>query len=206
MIQRLVVLMLLFGVCLVPVPADAPKSLGASLGLVVFPAKNQSQDQQNKDESSCYDWSRTNTGVDPLQVQQQEIDAQQQASQASQQAQQQAADQAAAAGAGAAHAAAPHGQVVGGAAAGALIGAIAGDAGAGALYGAAAGLIARRRRARMGMAQASAQTQQAAAQSEQAQQQAQQKLQQEKATTAQQMSTFKKGFTACLQAKGYTVQ
>ena len=34
--------------------------------LVVFPAKNQSQQQQKKDEFECYLWAMDQTGIDPL--------------------------------------------------------------------------------------------------------------------------------------------
>lgn len=76
-----------------------------------------------------------------------------------------------------------------GAAAGALIGAAAGDAGTGAAVGAAAGGI----KGRSAKKQATAQAQQQGAQSATAQNQAQ-------------LNTFKKGMTACLTGKGYTVQ
>ncbi len=40
--------------------------LSTTLGLVVFPAKNQSKDQQATDETECYAWSKQQTGIDPF--------------------------------------------------------------------------------------------------------------------------------------------
>jgi hypothetical protein len=44
-------------------PSD--KTMSQSLGLVVFPAKGQTADQQSKDESYCYDWAMQQTGYNP---------------------------------------------------------------------------------------------------------------------------------------------
>ena len=76
-----------------------------------------------------------------------------------------------------------------GAAGGAAVGAIAGDAGTGAAVGATAGAIHGRR------AQKKAQ--------QQAEQQAQTSAQQQQ---AQQVDTFKRAMSACLDAKGYSVK
>lgn len=96
--------------------AATSKSLSQQWGLSVFPAKGQTQAQQDKDEFDCYQWAKQNTGIDPL-----------------------APAQAAAP----ASSSAPQGQAVKGAAkgaaAGAAVGAIAGDAGKGAAIGATAG-------------------------------------------------------------------
>jgi len=85
------------------------------------------------------------------------------------------------------------GAAVGGAARGAVggaaIGAIAGDAGTGAAIGAAAGAVGGRRARK----QASAQAAQAVAASSQQQ-------------VAQQVATFKKAMTACLEGRGYSVK
>jgi len=75
-----------------------------------------------------------------------------------------------------------------GAAAGALIGGIAGDAGTGAAAGAAAGAVANRRRKKQAEAQAQSQSQAATQYS------------------AEQMTNFKKAFSACLEAKKYMVK
>lgn len=77
----------------------------------------------------------------------------------------------------------------GGAAGGAAIGAIAGDAGTGAAIGATAGAVRGRRQQKKANKQAEQQAQ-ASAQSQQ-----QQKL-----------DTFKRAFSACIDAKGYSVK
>ena len=87
----------------------------------------------------------------------------------------------------------PTGAAVGGAAkgaaAGVAIGAIAGDAGKGAAIGAVAGGVAGRRAGKQGQAQQNQQSQSAAANTEKEIKQ-----------------TFIKGFSACLEGKGYTVK
>ena len=113
------------------------------------------------------------------------IDPSQLAQQSQQQAaasQQQAASAAPAQGSGAQGAAR-------GAAKGALIGGIAGDAGTGAAVGAAAGAASGRRQSRQ------AQQQQAQATASNAQ-----------SNTAQQMDGFKRAFSACMEAKKYSVK
>jgi hypothetical protein len=77
----------------------------------------------------------------------------------------------------------------GGAAGGAAIGAIAGDAGKGAAIGATAGAVRGRRQQKKG--------------NKQAEQQAQQKAQAQQAQTA---DTFKKAFSACMDARQYSVK
>jgi hypothetical protein len=51
-------------------PASPPpaQSSAAALGLYVFPAKNQSADQQKQDEQPCYVWARDQSGIDPAAV------------------------------------------------------------------------------------------------------------------------------------------
>ncbi len=97
-------------------------TLSKSLGLFVFPAKNQDAQTQEQDESTCYKWAVEQTGTDPINPQKvtaEKVDT------------------------------SPDGTaVVGaarGAAAGVAIGAIAGDAGKGAAIGAVAGSLAGRR-------------------------------------------------------------
>lgn len=93
-------------------------ALPAQAGLMIYPMKGQSSQQQSKDRYECHVWSVQQSGFDPSTVQ---------ANQAVPQTQQQG------------------GQVLRGgargAAAGAAIGAIAGDAGKGAAIGATAGGI-----------------------------------------------------------------
>lgn len=77
----------------------------------------------------------------------------------------------------------------GGAAGGAAIGAIAGDAGTGAAIGATAGAVRGRRQQK----RANKQAEQQAGQQAQAQQQ-------------QRMDTFRRAFSSCMDAKGYSVK
>lgn len=120
--------------------AIADKSYG---GMVIYPAKEQTPEQQKQDEYECHQWAVEQTGFDPTRNQQV---TQQQSS--------------------------PKGGAIKGAAGGALvgagIGAIAGDARKGAAIGAGAGAVgggAKQRQQR--------QQQEAAAQQSQADQQAQ---------------------------------
>jgi hypothetical protein len=107
-------------------PAAAPTgSLSSSLGLYAFPAKNQTAQQQASDETYCFGWAKTQTHIDPMNINPQAPDQQTAAAQAD------SATQGARVG-GAAR----------GAAGGAVIGAIVGDAGTGAAAGAAAGAMA----------------------------------------------------------------
>ncbi len=76
-----------------------------------------------------------------------------------------------------------------GAAGGAVVGAIAGDAGTGAGVGAVVGAVGGRRAKKQAKKQAE-----------------QQAAQQANAWAAGQIDTFKKGMTACLEGKGYTVK
>lgn len=125
----------------------------SGIGMFIYPANNQSPEQQQKDEAACTQWAQTQTG---LVLQPGSVDTQA----AADAAQQQAAD----ATQGAAVAGAARGAV-----AGVAIGAIAGDAGTGAAIGAVAGGIRGRRAkktveaqaASAGAAQAEAQSQEA---------------------------------------------
>ena len=40
----------------------------AAQDLMVYPAKGQSQDQQEQDQFQCYTWARDRTGFDPMEV------------------------------------------------------------------------------------------------------------------------------------------
>jgi len=161
------------------VPA-AQKSIAATLEVYVFPSAGQPSDQQSREESECYQWAVSNSGVDPFEAQKQQAAQAQQAQAAQQQASQVGQ------GSGARGA-------LRGAAAGALIGEIADDdPGKGAAYGAAAGVVAGRRRGQAAQQQAQ---QQAHAQTQQAQQ-----------MTQQQLENFKKAFSVCLEGKNYLVK
>jgi hypothetical protein len=102
------------------------KSLNSALDIYVFPAKDQSPDQQAQDEADCYSWAVEQSGVDPLNLPAVEVEQAETG---------------------------PDGSAVGGAAVGAAkgaaIGAIAGDAGKGAAIGAAAGAMRGNRHRRM---------------------------------------------------------
>jgi Glycine-zipper domain len=130
-----------------PQPAAAPAAPGPTqdaaaslLKVYVFPANNQTPDQQAKDSNDCYAWAKQQTGVDPTNpTVPQKADTSQ-------------------AGKGSAVRGAAKG-----AAAGAAIGAIAGDTGKGAAIGATAGGMG-------GVAGKKASKQQAEAQAKQQQQ------------------------------------
>lgn len=76
-----------------------------------------------------------------------------------------------------------------GAAGGAIVGAVAGDAGTGAGVGAVVGVAAGRKAKKQAKSQAE-----------------QQAVAQTNAWAAQQIDTFKKAFSACIEGKGYTVK
>jgi hypothetical protein len=146
------------------------KEVKEKLGMVVFPAKGQTPEQQEADELECLQWA-----VDQLNsTQMKDPNA------AGAAAKEQAKD--------ATTGAAVKGAAKG-AAAGALFGAIVGDAGTGAAVGAAGGAIAGRRAKKQAEAQAEAQAKAKA-----------------DAENKAKLETVKKGMTACLEAKGYTVR
>jgi len=99
-----------------PAAAPAQQSLAQNLGVYAFPAKQQTKEVQDKDESDCYQWAKQNSGIDPLAP--------------AKPAQQQEAPQKRG---GAVRGAAK------GAAVGTAVGAISGDTGKGAAIGAVAG-------------------------------------------------------------------
>jgi hypothetical protein len=158
-------------------PPAGPAALSSSLGVIVFPAKNQTPAQQTSDEGTCYAWAKTNTGIDPMAPPAPVAAAPTQ--------------DPATAGQGSRVKGA-----VGGAAAGVAIGAIAGDAGKGAAIGATTGVLAGGAAKRRAEAQAAQQNQQAQANA----------AQQTQANAAQQKATFNKGFSACMEGKGYTTK
>jgi hypothetical protein len=93
--------------------------------MIVFPAQNQTKEQQLGDEQACYAWAIQNTGIDPAKVK--------------------ANPDSAAKAAGAKMDSAATGAAVAGAArgaaGGAVVGAITGDAGEGAAVGAVVGAV-----------------------------------------------------------------
>ena len=112
-------------------------ALASKLGVFIYPANQQDQAQQAKDENECYTSAKQQSGIDPT---------------APPPPPQEAKD---AKGGGAKGAA-------GGAAAGAAIGAVAGDAGQGAAIGATAGAVRGRRQQKKANKQADQQAQQQA--------------------------------------------
>jgi hypothetical protein len=169
-----------------PVPSS---SAAQALNLFAAPQKGQTHDQQLIDEADCYDSAQQQSGVNP------NMPAPQPPSSAEvQAAQSQAADNAPEAKGGRARGAAK------GAVGGAVIGGIAGDAGTGAAVGATVGTVRGGRQQRKAN---EATKQQAAAD---AGGQLQQQYQSEKAAYNKQMDTFKRAFSACIDAKGYSVR
>jgi hypothetical protein len=120
-----------------PAAATLP-DVAKQVGIFVYPAKQQTPDQQRLDENQCYAWAQQQSTIDPSAA---PVDR----------------DSAAAASAGKT-ADATQGAAVGGAArgaaGGAAIGAIAGDAGKGAAIGAVSGAVAGRRAKKGAEAQA----------------------------------------------------
>ncbi len=102
------------------------EAVAKKIGVYVFPTKDQTPEQQEKDLSECYTWAVQQSGYDPINpttVQAKQVE--------------QGPDGAAVKGA------------AGGAVAGVAIGAIAGDAGKGAAIGAVSGAVLGRRRGNM---------------------------------------------------------
>ena len=59
-IVRLLINNIVLVLCLAAGPALASD-------MIIYPAKGQSQDQQQKDEYECYQWAKGQTGFDPMQ-------------------------------------------------------------------------------------------------------------------------------------------
>ncbi len=142
-------------------PSAKPRSWATALGVVVFPSRNQTPEQQASEEYECYLWSREQTGIDPF-APPPPVDPKAAAAQAPQ---------------GAAAAGAAKGAVVG-----AIVGYRPGAAAAGAVVGAAAGSAKQQQ-----MDQAAAQKAQAEA-------------------NRQRADVFRRGYTACLEGKGYSAK
>ena len=172
-----------------PLPPAPTFSAAQKIGMFVYPKKSQDRDQQLRDELDCYNSVQQQTGVNPdtpppSAPTSAEIQA----------AQQQAAEAAPDVKGGRARGAAR------GAAGGAAIGAIAGDAGKGAAAGAVAGTM----RGGMKQRQANAQIEQQAA--NQAAADLQKQYEQSKGAYNQKLNTFKRGFSACMDARSYSVK
>jgi len=170
--------------------SGATSSPAKSIGMFAYPKNQQSADQQLKDENECFASAKQQSGIDPqAPPPATKTDEQKKAEQ------QAAADNAKQAKGGRVRGAAR------GAAGGAAIGAIADDeAGKGAGAGAAAGTMvggAKQRRANKAAKEQAAQAT--------AQQQQQQETQ-AKATYQQGIDSFKRAFSACMDARGYSIK
>lgn len=150
---------------------------------VIYPAKGQSTAQTDRDKYECFEWSKGQSGFDPMQAPAAPAMAPPQA--------------VAPSGASQTNSAAG---MVKGAAGGAAVAELA-DRDAG--KGAAVGVLGAAMRERMKQQQ-----QQQGAQAQQQQQLAQQQAQlaQQQQARAQQRSAFDRGFAACLEARGYVVK
>jgi hypothetical protein len=169
-----------------PVPSF---SAANKVGLYANPARGQSHDQQLIDESNCYNSAQQQSGVNPdTPPPQPPSSADVQAAQA--QAAESAPEQKGGRAKGAAR----------GAAKGAVVGGIVGDAGKGAAVGATVGTVRGGRQQRQTNAAAKDQA------SANAGAQVQQDYQNQKAAYDQQMSNFKRAFSGCMEAKGYSVK
>jgi hypothetical protein len=145
--KKIAVVSMMFGLLIVllaviTVMGDASAaSVSSSLGVVAYPSKGQSDQQQSKDEGECYAWAKKQTGIDPVAVANQPTKQEGPAVGGGERAQ------------GAAR----------GALGGLAIGAIAGDAGKGAAIGAVAGTMVGGHRARKNKAAQEQQAEQAKA-------------------------------------------
>ena len=118
--------------CVVVAAATAMLARSGIAKVFVYPQKAQSQEQQNRDSAECYNWAKTQSGVDPAQPP----------------APARAGQNAGGTVRGAAR----------GAAVGAAVGGIAGDAGKGAGAGAVVGGVQGRRQSKMANQQQQAAT------------------------------------------------
>lgn len=173
----------------VSVPPTPAFSAAHKIGMFVYPKSGQGNDQQLRDEYDCYQQVLQQTSINPeapppTAPSSAEVEA----------AEQQAASQAEQARGGRVRGAAR------GAAGGAVIGAITGDAG----RGAAAGTVVGTMRGGMQQRQSNATAKQQAAQA--ASSQLQRQWQQANAVYNQKQNTFKRGFSACLDSRGYSVK
>jgi hypothetical protein len=161
-----------------------------SIGMFAYPKNKQTPDEQMKDENECFASAKQQSGVDPQAPPSATKTEEQKKAE-----QQAAADNAKQARGGRARGAAR------GAAGGAAVGAIADDeAGKGAAAGATAGTMVGGAKQRQANKASKQQAAQATAQ------QQQQEEAQAKAKYQQGIDTFKRAFSACMDARGYSVQ
>ncbi len=172
-----------------PVPSVPQKTIASYMGLHAFPAKDQTPAQEQQDELACYGWAKQDSGFDPLAA----LMAQQQARGTAGSAQPVAPLT------GGADMKAGVEGAVAGAATGAVVGAIAGDPGRGAAMGAAGGGV-------LGLARAKRAEKAAEQKAQQKQRQQAQQQTQAKSEMQQKLDGFKRGFSACMEAKSYVVK
>jgi hypothetical protein len=163
-----------------PIVSMAVGAVYATPPPIVYPAKGQTAEQQQKDSTECAAWAKQSTGIDPAAVE---------AAPAQPTTTQPAPD------------AAPKGERVKGAARGAAAGAVVGevadnDAGEGAKYGAIAGTVAGGRQARKNASKAE----------EQAAQAEQQAKADAEAAKQEKLSTYNRANAACMEGRGYTIK
>jgi hypothetical protein len=161
-----------------PPARAADQSLAASAGVMVYPSKGQSADQQAQDEAQCFTWARDQSGYDPMNPPPPPT---------APLAWKDHPDDVA------------HGAVGGaaiGAAGGALIGAIAGNAGKGAGIGAATGLLA-------GGLHAHAEDEREV---EREKAQAQARADEQQAARQELVGKFRRAMSVCLEARGYATK
>jgi hypothetical protein len=154
------------------------KTLASSVGVMVYPSKGQSGDQQAQDEAQCFAWARDQSGYDPMNLPP--------PPRAPLVSTEHSGDVARGALGGAAV----------GAAGGALIGAIAGNAGKGAGIGAATGLLA-------GGLHAHAQDER---EEERDKAQAQARIDEQQAARQELVQKFRRAMSVCLEARGYATK
>lgn len=164
--------------------AQAQSSAAANNTPLIYPAKGQSAEQQDKDKYECHGWARGQSGYDPTQAVQTAAAAPTQTAQQTQQAK----------GSGSAA-----GSMAAGAMGGAAVAELTkGDAGKGAAAGALGGAMLQR--VKQQQAQSQQMQQQAANHAAQQQQAAQQQVR------GQQRSTYERALAACMEGRGYTVK
>lgn len=155
------------------------KTLAASAGVFAYPTKGQKPDKQAQDEAECFNWSKQQSGYDPMSPPPPPAPAQAADVPSS------TADGSRARGA------------LRGAAAGAIVGEVASnDAGKGAAIGATMGVLAGGHRNRMAQSQ----------KQEEAKQQAQADAAQAAQAQQELADSFKRGMSVCLEARGYSVK
>jgi len=67
-VSMMVCLLVVLPALIIAAQDASAESLSSSLGVVTYPAKGQSAEQQDKDEGQCYAWAKKQTGIDPVAV------------------------------------------------------------------------------------------------------------------------------------------